>query len=109
MGLIKTESEFNPNVISETNDYGLMQINKINHKWLSEELGITDFLDPYQNVRAGIYILKDLFDEYEDTSKVLMAYNMGETGAKRLWVRGIYESKYSKEIINNAKDFKNGG
>ena len=109
MGLIKTESEFNPNVISDTNDYGLMQINSINHKWLSEELGITNFLDPYQNVRAGIYILRDLFDEYKDNSKVLMAYNMGETGAKRLWVQGIYESKYSKEVLKSAEDFKNGG
>ena len=48
------ESEFVPTIISKTNDYGLMQINKINHKWLSEELEITDFLDEEQNIHAGV-------------------------------------------------------
>lgn len=51
------ESEFVPTIISKTNDYGLMQINKINHKWLSEELGITDFLDAEQNIHAGVFML----------------------------------------------------
>jgi len=105
MGLIQTESNFKTDVVSKTNDYGLMQINKINHSWLSKELGINNFNDPYQNVRAGIYILRDLFEKYEDNSKVLMAYNLGETGAKRLWVQDIYETTYSKKVLKNAENF----
>ena len=54
MALIQHESTFHPTIFSSTNDYGLMQINKINHEWLGEKLGITDFLDPYENVKAGI-------------------------------------------------------
>ena len=40
IAMISVESSFRPNVVSGTSDYGLMQINKINHEWLSEEYGI---------------------------------------------------------------------
>lgn len=107
MGLIKTESTYQTDIISSTNDYGLMQINKINHGWLEEELGVSDFLDPYQNTRSGIYILRNLFEKYEEPEKVLMAYNMGENGAKKLWNKGIYETDYSNKVIQNMNDIKN--
>ena len=102
MAVMFRESSFRPNVISDSNDYGLMQINKINHEWLSEELDITNFLDPEQNVTAGLYMLNDLFEKYEYPSLVLMAYNMGETGAKRLWVQGIYSTDYAEAILQQT-------
>lgn len=107
MGLIETESTYQVNAVSSTNDYGLMQINTVNHEWLKEKLGVTDFLDPYQNTRSGIYILRNLFEKYEDPEKVLMAYNMGETGAKRLWDKGIYETDYTNKVIKNIMEIKN--
>lgn len=107
MGLIEAESTYQVNAVSSTNDYGLMQINTVNHEWLKEKLGVTDFLDPYQNTRSGIYILRNLFEKYEDPEKVLMAYNMGETGAKRLWDKGIYETDYTNKVIKNIMKIKN--
>lgn len=106
MALINQESSFRTDITSSTNDYGLMQINKINHEWLSETLGVTDFNDPYQNARCGIFILRKLFEKYEDPAKVLMAYNMGETGASRLWEKGIYESNYSRSIMEQAAEYE---
>lgn len=99
MALIQRESGYNPDVISKTNDYGLMQINEINHPFLQEQLGITDFTEPYGNIRAGMFILRKLFEKYETPEKVLMAYNMGETGASRLWEQGIFEINYSKSVL----------
>lgn len=99
MALIQQESGYTPDVISKTNDYGLMQINEINHPYLQEQLGITDFTEPYGNVRAGMFILRKLFEKYETPEKVLMAYNMGETGASRLWEQGIFEINYSKSVL----------
>lgn len=99
MALIQQESGYKPDVISRTNDYGLMQINEINHPYLQEQLGITDFTEPYGNVRAGMFILRKLFEKYESPEKVLMAYNMGETGASRLWEQGIFEINYSKSVL----------
>ncbi len=107
MALIESESSFQTDVISKTNDYGLMQINKINHAWLKEEIGIKDFTNPYDNVRAGLYILRGLFDRYGDNPhQVLMAYNMGENGAKKLWDKGVYQTPYSINIINKANNFR---
>lgn len=105
MGLIQQESGFQTEVVSSTNDYGLMQINSCNHEWLTEQLGVTDFQDPYQNARSGLYILRKLFEKHEDPAKVLMAYNMGETGAKRLWDKGVFETNYSKEVLEKAAAF----
>lgn len=108
MAVIFKESSFRPDVVSsDGGDYGLMQINRINHGWLSKELGITDFLDPEQNVTAGIYMLHQLFDKYDDPAKVLMAYNMGEGGAGKLWKQGIYSSSYAEGVLQLADKYKN--
>lgn len=105
MGVIQAESDFQSDAISNKGDFGLMQINTVNHEWLTSKFGFTDYLDPYQNVSAGIYILRELFEKYEDPSKVLMAYNMGETGAKKLWDKGIFETGYSVSVLENAAAF----
>lgn len=104
MALIQQESRYNPDVISVTNDYGLMQINEINHPYLKEQLEITDFLNPYDNIRAGMFMLRKLFEKYETPAKVLMAYNMGESGASRLWEQGIFESNYSKSVLEIQRE-----
>lgn len=106
------ESEFVPTLISKTNDYGLMQINKINHKWLSDKLGITDFLDEEQNIHAGVFMLSLYLHKYEDIDKALMAYNMGENGAKKRWDAGIYSTNYTRttrerlELILSGEDYQ---
>lgn len=105
MALIQNESSFDPSVISVTNDYGYMQINKINHQWLTDTLGVTDFTDPYQNIRAGVFVLRKLYERYQDTNMVLMAYNMGEDGAARLWEKGIYSTDYTEKILNYQTQF----
>lgn len=106
MAVINQESSFRTDIVSDTNDVGLMQINKINHQWLNERLGITDFTNPHQNTRAGIFILRKLFEKYEEPSKVLMAYNLGEDGAKKLWNKGIYETDYSRSILAKAAEYE---
>lgn len=106
MAVIEVESSFRSGVVSKTNDYGLMQINKINHEWLSETLEVTDFLDPYENVLCGIYILSDYIGEGEDIVKGLMCYNCGKTGAKRLWDKGIYSTTYTDKIMTAYENYK---
>ncbi len=105
MALMFTESSFRADVVSGTNDYGLMQINKCNHEYLAERLGITDITNPYQNIRAGLYLLRGLFEKYDDAAKVCMAYNMGEYGASVLWEQGIYETNYSRKVLSKADEY----
>lgn len=105
MAQIQYESSFRADVISSTNDYGFMQINQMNHEYLTETIGVTDFLDPYQNIRAGMFTLRKLFERYQDTNMVLMAYNMGEDGASRLWKKGIYNTDYTDSILTIQQQF----
>lgn len=109
MSVIQVESDYEDDLISGTDDYGLMQINKMNHAELTKILGVTDYLDPEQNMRAGCYILRKLFEKYQSPSFVLMAYNMGETGAKRLWREGVYETEYTQKVFAAQKKLQKEG
>lgn len=105
MALMQKESSFRSDVISATDDYGLMQINKCNHKWLTDTIGVTDYLDKEQNIRAGVFVLRKLFEEYTDPNLVLMAYNMGADGAETLWNKGIYTTPYVDNILTYQAEF----
>lgn len=107
IAMIEQESSFRPYVVSKSNDYGLMQINTVNHNTLSEKFGITDFLDPRQNVLCGIYIISGhLRATNENIELALMRYNGGASGAKRLWEQGIYSTSYSSSISNRYEFYK---
>lgn len=99
LAIIIEESSCDPLAISATNDYGLMQINICNHATLRELLGIDNFLDPEQNVAAGIYMISNYLLKYETEDMALMAYNMGPGGAADNWNNGIYTSSYSRNIM----------
>ena len=108
MAMIEVESGFKEDVISTTNDYGLMQINAVNHEWLSEKYEITDFLDPYQNVLCGIKIISEhLSKTGGDIPSALMRYNLGASGAKRLWDDGVYETQYTRKIMTAYERYRN--
>lgn len=106
MAIIEVESYFRPDLISGTNDYGLMQINICNHDWLREKHGITDFLDPFQNVLCGITILADHYNRFGDVDKALMAYNLGANGAKKKWNNNIFETRYTEKVNSAWEGYK---
>lgn len=106
MSIMFCESSFRTDCISGSNDYGLMQINKQNHSWLKEQLGLTDISEPHQNIRAGLFMLQKLFEKYDDPSMVAMAYNMGEYGASLLWDKGEYHTQYSNKVLKKADEYK---
>ena len=99
------ESTFRDYVISRTNDYGLMQINRVNHGWLREDYGITDFLCARQNIFAGVLMISRLYETYEDLHRALMAYNMGQAGARRRWNQGFFTSTYSERVVRIMNEY----
>lgn len=107
LAMIEHESQFNPEVISTTNDYGLMQINAVNHSALEEQYRTADMLDPYQNVYCGIRIIGFYLDKYEgDYVKALMAYNMGDYGARKAWANGITSTAYTDLILSLMQNYE---
>lgn len=87
---------------------GYLQIGERWHKDRMEAENVTDLNDPYGNIRVGLSFLKELSDRYGSSGVncVLMAYNMGESGAKKCWNNGIYSSEYSREILARAEELK---
>lgn len=108
LALMSKESGYTADAVSSTGDYGIMQINTVNHEWLQEELGITDFLDAEQSIDAGTEMLARLSERYGDPHKVLMAYNMGEGGAAKLWAQGVTSSEYSRDIMARRAEIIKG-
>ena len=80
LAVMSTESAFNPNARSDRNAFGLMQI----IPETAERFGVTDIMDPVQNIRGGMAYLRWLLNYYRgDVSLVLAAYNAGEGAVDR--------------------------
>lgn len=84
------ESRYDAKAISASNDYGIAQINKSNHKWLKKELGITDFLDAKQGILANVYMMSGYLKEHDTVSKALSLYNTGTAYSS---------TSYSKRVL----------
>lgn len=98
LAVADVESRFDPDVASSTNDYGLMQINQVNHGWLLEQ-GI-DPMTPAGNIEAGVLFLSDYLTAYGDPELAVMAYNCGPSGAQNLWAAGTYSTDHSRKVMD---------
>lgn len=98
LAVADVESRFDPDATSNTNDYGLMQINKVNHGWLLEQ-GI-DPMTPAGNIEAGVLFLSDYLTAYGDPEMAIMAYNCGPSGAQKLWASGTYHTEHSTKVMD---------
>ncbi len=68
------ESSNNPNAVSNKGASGLMQLMPAT----AQELGVTDIMDPDQNIDAGAKYMRKMLDKYGgDTRLALAAYNAG--------------------------------
>ena len=83
LAMIKQESQFDENAVSEKGARGLMQIMPVTNSELSAELDLQETQLPHQNIITGIYYFSKLYDlfngaEREDRLRLaLAAYNAG--------------------------------
>lgn len=100
LGMISVESSFRPNVLGDGgNSFGLMQIQP---RWWSETMereGVTDLLDPLQNVRCGCAILRELKDKYGTEYRALQAYNTGRPNTNNGYAEKVYRHMSDLKIL----------
>lgn len=90
--IIKAESNFNADAVSNKGAVGLMQLMPKTAKWIYENNGGNEFkeamlLDPETNIYIGTKYLAYLFSKHQDEVTVLACYNAGE-GAVSNWLNG---------------------
>ncbi|MBO5355322.1 MAG: transglycosylase SLT domain-containing protein [Clostridia bacterium] len=91
LAVIRTESDFRPNAVSEAGACGLMQLLPETFSFLQEDVFEEDLpdsaiFDPTVNIRYGTYYLSYLFEKFGNWFTALAAYNAGE-GRVGAWLK----------------------
>lgn len=101
--IIKTESNFDPEAVSNAGARGLMQIMDETFQWIRFRLGDdenTDYdimFDPKQNIRYGCYLIGYLINYFDDTDCAVCAYHAG-IGSVDSWLSNTNYSKDGKKL-----------
>lgn len=124
--VIKAESDFDPNAISNASAYGLMQITAPTFDWLQYKKNINYKMDesylftPSVNIEYGTYFLSILLKRYDDLDVAISAYNAGISAVDGWLDNDDYSSdgktldnipykqtdKYVDKVINAQKIYK---
>jgi len=99
--VVKQESGFNSNAVSQAGAIGLMQLMPSTAKGL----GVKDPFNAEQNIEGGTKYLKNLISKYDSVKLGLAAYNAGSGAVNKYGGVPPYKEtqNYVKNIMNNAK------
>lgn len=101
MAVIKQESDFNPNSVSEAGAEGLMQL----MPGTASDLGVSDPYNIEQNVDGGTKYLKSLLNMYANNKQLaLAAYN---AGPGTLQNRGVSDVSGISVLPYETRDYVN--
>lgn len=99
--VIKTESGFRPDAVSDVGARGLMQIMEDTFDWIKyksddEDTVYYDMYDPRTNIDFGCRLLGYLYEEFGNVEAVAAAYHAGRGGVNE-W---LGDSRYSKDGVH---------
>lgn len=106
--LIKTESNFDPEAVSDSYAYGLCQVRRFIAPELAENIGIKwegaekTLFDPVKNIKIGVYYLSMLNRNFNDLKTALIAYNQGPYNVQE---RLTNNQELSDNYVNKVLDY----
>ena len=92
LGLIWTESRFDPDAVSPSGCYGLCQINP---RWHPSGLS------PEENIRYGLNYLADQCQRYDSVEAGLTSYNAGRDTGSRRYANAVFAAAKEWEVKGN--------
>jgi soluble lytic murein transglycosylase-like protein len=107
-GLVKQESNFNPNAGSPAGAQGLTQLMPAT----AASLGVTDVHDPAQALDGGATYQRQQLDRYNgDVARALAAYNAGPGAVERFGGVPPYAEtqEYVRRVQANAAEYRAAG
>lgn len=107
LAVIKTESKFKSDAISQAGAVGLMQMTPDTFVWLCEKNSDLSndpnlLYTPDVNIRYGVYYLDMLYSEFGSWETALAAYNAGPTNVRK-W---LADPEYSQDGVLTHIPFK---
>lgn len=106
--IIKTESNFDPEAVSDSYAYGLCQVRRFIAPELAENIGIKwegaekTLFDPVKNIKIGVYYLSMLNRNFNDLKTAIIAYNQGPYNVQE---RLTNNQELSDTYVNKVLDY----
>lgn len=105
MAFAYQESGFNQRAVSPANAIGTMQVIPSSGEWASQLVGRKlNLLDPYDNVTAGVAIIRALVNTSKDLNTAIAGYYQGQYSVSK---HGMYDDTkaYVASILALKKNF----
>ncbi len=104
LAVIKVESNFQEDVISNKGARGLFQIKPSLARYIAKDAGVKYSGDqclhePDKNIKLGVYHLSKLVDDFKSLPTALHAYNAGESRLRGRTTKGVPNTTFTKKVM----------
>jgi soluble lytic murein transglycosylase len=106
LAVIKVESNFKHDAVSNRGARGLMQVKPSLAKFIAKDAGVSytghsSLSEPENNIKLGVYHLSRLMEDFKDMAIALHAYNAGPAKVKgKLFNNKEPKNKFAKHVLS---------